>query len=52
MYEEYALNKAFIESLDVSNCYSIRAYCGNKKDTNLHDLAFLAKSIFGCGDGM
>lgn len=48
LYQEYALNKIFIEALDASLRHTMREYCRDKNDANLHDIAFHATSYLVC----
>lgn len=52
VYEEYTLNEIFIEGLDASIRHSVRESWKNKKNANLHELAFHATSLLGCKDMM
>lgn len=45
MFGEYALNEIFIERLDALICHSMCEYWGNRRDANMHDLAFHATSV-------
>lgn len=44
VYEEYALSKIFIESLDASIRHSVCEHWEDRNKANLHDLAFYATS--------
>lgn len=45
VYRKYALNKIFVDDLDVSIRYSMRKYWGGKRDPKLHPLALYATSL-------
>lgn len=40
LQEGYACNEIYIEGLNASNRSSMRKYLNNKKEANMHDLAF------------